>query len=1120
MTVLFLSLVTTTVENATILFVRLAQDTVGEWDLLLTPSTTTENQLLLNYTSIKYPLVSASGVQGAVPRWMLPVNMTLNDVNNSAIAMIFDWNLEKQLGLGAKWPYQDLGKNEVSMSASVLRAYKIQPNSGAKVNLTFTLNGLLSGSSSASAAVSQSAQGSAGKQSSVIQPSVEGELGPGTGTNSSSNDTATTPDVTASTTQTSTEPTPQAALIPPYIAGLFPPDVQKQLNDIASITDSNGNYIIPQDALSNQMDSISFTEEFTDAIDSPYGKYPPKIGNVVILGYEASQTMIRHYLNTTFRNNPAMKLTVLALEAQRNTSSTDVQKILNVMQGNVNITDYVMSVIVMKQDADKTYVKSDKKRTADMIRFSNAVAGAIGISAGVDYLAPVYTMLGQTEMMSIYLQEAFFTVVVILCFLAVILIYSLLLTDVESKTFEYGMLRTLGLKHKSVMGLLVCQAVFFSIPGITLGLIVAYLLHLPIARLLSNYASSPLSNDLSTSGIILGVVMGTVLPLIGMLHPIRRALSKTLREALDLFHSTVNDTVVVVQRLEKIGMKPLEAAIAAILFLFGFMVYYIVPLTFVLNNVELFFRIMTIILLAMVIGAVLVGQILQSAIETLFASLIVLPHDRPLLHIVNKNLASHARRNRMTALMFTLCLAYIIFVAAMFNVQTASVRGVTEWDLGADIVATGPKWSNPLPEARLRKYFASLKNGTDAPDTILEGFTFVTFDIGAMDEVQALRLTTLAPIDANQNIKLYGVEPSFLDGVLLQYYDYADLETTLPIPSSTPGGIEMPNPFGALNLTINPEPYGTSSKTAKLPPPQIGVLDLWGSGQYSSNRTYLYSKATPIILSSGMTKSAQISIYSLTQFTIGYWTGGPWRVDKTYLTKPVAMLDKMPAFPSVGPRGGGTPPVFMGMEKYERLMRFVQAETGQDVMDKAPKEQLLVRVRKGSTKKQVDELAADLVTVIGDSSVKVTTVVDETGSTEVATEYITIIFYIVSAVGVLFSFFVLWLSFTANIHENAWEFGVLRSLGFPVSSVIKIYIYEALCIMFACTLIGTAVGLLIALAVALQLNLYTQLPYKFYFPSALYGATVGASFLVSLLGSYLPATRRAAEKIAVVLKGE
>lgn len=40
------------------------------------------------------------------------------------------------------------------------------------------------------------------------------------------------------------------------------------------------------------------------------------------------------------------------------------------------------------------------------------------------------------------------------------------------------------------------------------------------------------------------------------------------------------------------------------------------------------------------------------------------------------------------------------------------------------------------------------------------------------------------------------------------------------------------------------------------------------------------------------------------------------------------------------------------------------------------------------------------------------------------------IFYIVfGAIAIILCFFVLFISFSANVRENGWEFGVLRSIG-------------------------------------------------------------------------------------------
>lgn len=72
--------------------------------------------------------------------------------------------------------------------------------------------------------------------------------------------------------------------------------------------------------------------------------------------------------------------------------------------------------------------------------------------------------------------------------------------------------------------------------------------------------------------------MGILLPLFGMVLPTRRALGKGLRDALDVFHTSINETSVHVEKLEKLGLSATEVAVALVLIVIGFLVYYIVPL--------------------------------------------------------------------------------------------------------------------------------------------------------------------------------------------------------------------------------------------------------------------------------------------------------------------------------------------------------------------------------------------------------------------------------------------------------------------------------------------------------------------------------------------------------------
>jgi ABC-type antimicrobial peptide transport system permease subunit len=57
---------------------------------------------------------------------------------------------------------------------------------------------------------------------------------------------------------------------------------------------------------------------------------------------------------------------------------------------------------------------------------------------------------------------------------AILLIYSLLMISVETKTLEIGILRILGLKKIGLVGMILTQASIFVLPAVVCGFIMAY----------------------------------------------------------------------------------------------------------------------------------------------------------------------------------------------------------------------------------------------------------------------------------------------------------------------------------------------------------------------------------------------------------------------------------------------------------------------------------------------------------------------------------------------------------------------------------------------------------------------------------------------------------------------
>ena len=105
------------------------------------------------------------------------------------------------------------------------------------------------------------------------------------------------------------------------------------------------------------------------------------------------------------------------------------------------------------------------------------------------------------------------------------------------------------------------------------------------------------------------------MPTLANIIPIRRALSSTLRDAIDMYHQSFADVKVIMLKLSKMGMSLWQLAISVLMVLVGFTTFFLIPLSFVLRDFSLFLTILNTILLGMVVGLSLMTSALQSTAE-------------------------------------------------------------------------------------------------------------------------------------------------------------------------------------------------------------------------------------------------------------------------------------------------------------------------------------------------------------------------------------------------------------------------------------------------------------------------------------------------------------------------
>ena len=131
---------------------------------------------------------------------------------------------------------------------------------------------------------------------------------------------------------------------------------------------------------------------------------------------------------------------------------------------------------------------------------------------------PLALVINGLLFLRLFLDNMVAIAIFLLVIISIILIYSLMISDVDEKTYEFGMLRALGLTNTSLVLLLILEGLFFAIPGFCMGLLFAYLLNSAAAFLFFKDTELKTSYDLTGTAIALGICLATVNYIIPIFH--------------------------------------------------------------------------------------------------------------------------------------------------------------------------------------------------------------------------------------------------------------------------------------------------------------------------------------------------------------------------------------------------------------------------------------------------------------------------------------------------------------------------------------------------------------------------------------------------------------------------
>ena len=375
---------------------------------------------------------------------------------------------------------------------------------------------------------------------------------------------------------------------------------------------------------------------------------------------------------------------------------------------------------------------------------------------------PVHASTSLLEEMQIFsavilfLGLIFNIVLILFVIISILLIYSLLMITTETKTFDTGIMRLLGLSSGGFIAMIFIQGIFFVIPSIIIAYICAYPANWYMYKKLfaNDFSDGSISYVPGATATIEAVGIGLLIPTLSSIIPIQRSLSKTLGESLNTARSTLSGTIIII---ESKGMKVVPYIVFGLIcVIFGVTIYVVLPQALLTENVGLILNIFFAILGCLILGLTLLSVNLRGAVEWLVTYLLFFWEKKSMITLLKKNLMAHKHTNKLTSMIYALTLGCVIFLCVSLNLVLLTVTSSSGYP-GSDITLKDGYFHPAAFTSILQEYGSTIKS-----------FAYVTVTMNEMrdDDVCGLDYGSNLLLDDAQmyetETKIQGINPSSL----------------------------------------------------------------------------------------------------------------------------------------------------------------------------------------------------------------------------------------------------------------------------------------------------------------------------------------------------------------------
>ncbi|KAA6360220.1 MAG: putative serine/threonine protein kinase, partial [Streblomastix strix] len=165
----------------------------------------------------------------------------------------------------------------------------------------------------------------------------------------------------------------------------------------------------------------------------------------------------------------------------------------------------------------------------------------------LDVQMPVASAFEDYSMLGMMINMISMLIIVVLVGISILLMYSLLMIFVDTRTFEIGILRMVGLDRFVEIGILIAQTLLYSIPGWILGIILGFVGNYIVMYILEDATSVSLQKVMPVLSIVISTLITFGISFIASILPIRQALSQNLLDSIDVIHTKASAIIVTIE---------------------------------------------------------------------------------------------------------------------------------------------------------------------------------------------------------------------------------------------------------------------------------------------------------------------------------------------------------------------------------------------------------------------------------------------------------------------------------------------------------------------------------------------------------------------------------------------